>query len=99
MTKKEKFMHYLDEVEKEGYEYFSVTIKTEGSQGNEVIINPICNYETKRAYYDKAYDEDLVLKSFSGIKIVGYDAFDNNCILDETMFSEDYYEYSMEGDE
>lgn len=96
MTRKELFLKFLDEVAQEGYEYFSVTIKTEGSDGNEVIINPMCNYEKKKAYYDKAYDDGLVLKSFNGIKIVGYDAFDNNCILDNTMFSEEYYESSME---
>lgn len=97
MTKKDRFLKYLDKVFEQGWDYFSVTIKTEGSNDNEVIVNPMCNYETKRAYYDKAYDADLVLKSFSGIKIVGYDAFCEEYTFNKDILSEEFYKDIVEG--
>lgn len=74
MSCKEQFLQFLDGSHEQKYEYFAVLIDTENSNGYELIVNPMCNYETKRAYYDKAYDDDLVLKSFNGIRVVDYDA-------------------------
>ena len=74
MSCKSEFLEFLDESYEQKYKYFTVLIDTESSNGYELIVNPICNYETKRAYYDKAYDDDLILKSFSGIRIIDYDA-------------------------
>ena len=74
MSCKSEFLEFLDESYEQKYEYFAVLIDTENSNGYELIVNPMCNYETKRAYYDKAYDDDLILKSFSGIRIIDYDA-------------------------
>lgn len=99
MTKKEKFLDYLDSAVSQEWDYFSVTIKTEGSNDNEVIINPMSNYETKRAYYDKAYDDNLVLKSFSGIKIVGYDAFYEEYTFNKEILSEEFYKDIVELEE
>ena len=52
--------------------YIAVKIKTRNSIGEEIIINPKSNFETKLDYYKNAYDENLVLKSFNGIQIVGF---------------------------
>lgn len=52
--------------------YIGIEITTEGSRGSEVIINPTVNFENKLSYYEKAYTDDLVLKSFNGISITGF---------------------------
>lgn len=52
--------------------YVGVKIEMEGFPKAEIIINDKENFESKFAYYKKAYDENLVLKSFNGIKIVGF---------------------------
>ena len=38
----------------------------------EIIINENENFDSKFAYYKKAYNEGLTLKTFNGIKIVGF---------------------------
>jgi len=50
--------------------YVAVKIQMQGFEEPEVIINRKENYETKLAYYKKAYNEDLTLKAFNGIKII-----------------------------
>ena len=52
--------------------YIGVRIETQGSARPEIIINPTENFETKLEYYQKAYNDDLTLKSFNGIKITGF---------------------------
>lgn len=52
--------------------YIAVKIKTRNSIGEEIIINPKSNFEAKLNYYKNAYNENLVLKSFDGIQIVGF---------------------------
>jgi len=63
--------------------YVAVKIQMQGFEKPEVIVNEKENFDTKLAYYKKAYDEDLVLKTFKGIKIVNF-AFGNepNFIFD-----------------
>lgn len=53
--------------------YVGVLIETKGSNAPEIIINPSENFDAKLEYYKKAYTEDLVLKSFDGIRIVRFD--------------------------
>jgi hypothetical protein len=43
--------------------FFAVRIETEGHPAPEIIINPVENLNMKQAYYNKAYDDDLVLIS------------------------------------
>lgn len=38
----------------------------------EIIINGEANFETKLAYYERAYNEDLTLKNNPAIKITDY---------------------------
>ena len=54
-----------------GVNYIGVRIQMQGFDEPEVIINPKENFETKLAYYKKAYNEDITLKTFNGIKIIG----------------------------
>ena len=51
--------------------FVAVKIQTEGHPGAEVIINPKENFDVKLEYYKKAYNDDLILKAFNGIKIIG----------------------------
>lgn len=53
--------------------YIGVLIETRGSEAPEVIINPAENFDAKLEYYKKAYNDDLVLKTFDGIKIRAFD--------------------------
>ena len=52
--------------------WIAVAIKTNGNESSELILNPNVNFDSKLEYYKKAYTDDLVLKSFDGIKIVGF---------------------------
>jgi len=56
----------------EGWKYIGIRIQMEGFQEPEVIINPIENFDAKLAYYKKVYNDDLTLKTFNGIKIIGF---------------------------
>jgi len=60
--------------------YIGVKIQMQGFEQPEVIINPFENFETKLAYYQKAYNDDLTLKTFNGIKIIGFTY--GNCYSD-----------------
>ena len=75
MTKKERLMQDIQYAIDYKVPYFYVKIAKKGSEGLEIIINPFCNFEQKKAYYDKAYDDNLVLKSYDGIRIVSWDCF------------------------
>lgn len=52
--------------------YVAVKIQMEGFEKPEIIINENENFQTKLEYYKKAYNDDLTLKSFNGIKIIGF---------------------------
>lgn len=91
MTKKEQLIAEFDCAMAMKCEFIAVAIKTEGNDDVEIIVNPRCNFENKLEYYKKAYDDNLVLKTFNGIKIVcacGFDGendFDtiSDCLLEE----------------
>jgi hypothetical protein len=51
--------------------YIGVLIQMQGFETPEIIINETPNFKSKLEYYEKAYNEDLTLKTFSGIKIIG----------------------------
>lgn len=59
----------FEQAREAGASYVAVAIWTRGSEGLEIIINPKENFAAKQAYYEKAYTEDLVLKTFDGICI------------------------------
>ncbi len=53
-------------------EYVGVKIQMQDFQKPEIIINPRENFDAKLEYYKKAYNDDLTLKTFNGIKIIGF---------------------------
>jgi len=66
----EKCFHYASVND---IKYIGVKIKMQGFPKPEIIINENVNFDSKFSYYKKAYNDDLVLKSFSGIQIIGCD--------------------------
>lgn len=51
---------------------FSVIISMPDLPDHEIITNPIQNLALKASYYERAYDDQLRLKSNDGVRIVGY---------------------------
>lgn len=51
--------------------YFGIIVKTDNGS-TEYIINPVENLKFKRNDYNDSYDEDLTLKYYKRIKIVGF---------------------------
>jgi hypothetical protein len=49
--------------------FAGVRIETRGMQEPEYIINPHANIAQKLVYYNGAYNDDLTLKTYDGIKI------------------------------
>ena len=60
------------EASRKGRKYVGVLIEMEGFPRPEVIINENANFDSKFAYYAKAYNDNLTLKTFNGIKIIGF---------------------------
>ena len=60
------------EASKQDKKYVGVKIQMQGFSKPEIIINENKNFNSKFAYYANAYNEDLTLKTFNGIKIVGF---------------------------
>lgn len=57
-----------------------VMIQAPDCEKEEIIINPSCNVEFKMNYYKNAYDDELKLKSFDKIRIVGFGMVTNEVI-------------------
>lgn len=78
MNKKEQLMDAFKEWVESNVDYFAVSIETKGNPDLEIIVNPFSNLKNKMEYYQNAYDDNLVLKTYDGIKIVGACGFDND---------------------
>ena len=63
--------------------YIGIKVQAENMEGPEVIINPTENFEAKSDYYKRAYNEDLSLKTASGIKIIGFTYGDSYADIQE----------------
>ncbi len=74
------------EAKEEEANFIGVKIKMAGFEEPEIIINPIENFDTKLAYYQKAYNDDLTLKTFSGIKIVDFYYGDDYLTIQEGLY-------------
>ena len=72
MLTMENLERCFESAKEQGYPYVGVKIKMEGFEEAEVIVNPIANFDKKLEYCKKAYNDDLTLKSFNGIKIIGF---------------------------
>lgn len=55
---------------KNNSEYVAVKVSMSGFEGCEIIINPTNNFQAKLEYYKNAYNDNLTLKTFNGIKII-----------------------------
>ncbi len=55
-----------------GANFVGVVIEMQGFPRPEIIINERANFESKLEYYKKAYNQNLTLKTFNGIKIIGF---------------------------
>ena len=53
--------------------YMEVYVEMPDLPEAEIIRNPIANMSKKLAYYKGAYNDDLTLKTYDEIKIVGVD--------------------------
>lgn len=69
MSKKEKLKKVIESCIKKGY-MLGVLIKVPFCSRPEVVINYADNLEAKYDYYDRAYDEDLFLKTNKEIEIL-----------------------------
>lgn len=65
--------------------YVAVKVQMEGFLKPEIIINENANFNSKLEYYKKAYNEDLTLKSFNGIKIVAFCYGDSFSEIEEDL--------------
>lgn len=72
MTKLEEMVTYLlDDQNKIDNELFFITVKIEGAERDEMIINHISQLEHKVSYYEHTYDEDLHHKH-GNVEIIYY---------------------------
>lgn len=60
---KAKFKEIVDDGIARSRQFMVVKIETEGNPGPEIIVNPAENFAAKRAYYNKAYNDDMELIS------------------------------------
>ena len=70
---------------KQNKKYVGVKIQMQGFSKPEIIINENENFNSKLDYYKKAYNEDLTLKTFNGIKIVGFTYGDSFKDIEEDL--------------
>lgn len=52
--------------------FVGIKVHMAGFPKPEVIINENANFDLKFDYYKKSYNDDLTLKSYDGIKIIGF---------------------------
>lgn len=69
-----------------GARFVAIVIQMEGFQEDEIIVNPSENFESKLAYYQKTYDENLQHKFAPGISITGFTFGENFGSLSRDLF-------------
>lgn len=85
MTKKEKLIELFEEAIISDEEFVAVAVETNGNDEYEIIINPRENFEKKLEYYKNSYNDDLVLNTYNGIKIVAAIKFEGELMFDEVL--------------
>lgn len=78
ITKKEQLIEIFEDAINFKAHYIAVEVETKGSEKNEIIINPYENFQKKLEYYVKAYNDDLVLNTYDGIRIISAISLDDN---------------------
>lgn len=66
--------------------YVAVSIMMPGFEKPEIIINDKENINSKLEYYKKAYNNDLTLKTFNQIKIIGFTYSDTFSDIEADLF-------------
>lgn len=82
MTRKEELNEVFEAAIKNEDDYIAIAVETHGNPEWEIIINPIENYEQKLAYYQNAYNDDLVLNTYDGIRIASMCSFNGSVDLE-----------------
>lgn len=75
----------FETAKKRNRNYVGVQIEMQGFPKPEVIINEYNNFDAKLEYYMKAYNDDLILKTFNGIRIIGFGSGDTYQEIQELL--------------
>lgn len=70
---------------KNNKKFIGIKIRIPDAIVPEIIINPYENFENKLAYYKRAYNNDLTLKTFRDIKIVDFTCKDCLCEIEKEL--------------
>ena len=65
-----EFIETFKQAEESGSKFIGVVIHMDGFPKDEIIINDFVNFNSKLAYYEKTYDENLDHRFAKGISIV-----------------------------
>ena len=68
----ENLVNNFEQAKNRNAKYIGIVIMMLGAEKPEIIINSKENFDTKLAYYQNAYNNDLTLKAVEGIRIVGF---------------------------
>lgn len=80
-----KLVEFFEIAEEKEAKYVGVLVSMPGFTAPEVIINSSVNFEEKLNYYKRAYNVDLTLKTFSGIRIIGATYGNNFAEIQENL--------------
>lgn len=70
-----------------GAKFVAVQIYTRGNERPELIVNQKESFDNKLEYYKKAYNDDLVLKTYDGICIKGIAYGDNLDEIEDSLIN------------
>ena len=65
--------------------YVALLIKIADNEYPEIIINERANFDFKLSYYKEAYNNDLTLKSYDKIKILGFTYANSFSAIEEDL--------------
>jgi len=85
---KELLMEIIDIGINSDLSYLGVLVETVGSPNKELIMNSFSSFEFKKDYYNKAYNDNLELNSFNGIRIVDAYVSDSTQEIADALTSE-----------
>lgn len=81
---KNELINLFNDIERRNHLFFGVAIKKPDLDKPEIIINHFDNFANKKQYYINEYDDNLVCKTNSNIKIV--DAFSSDYVSDIVLY-------------
>lgn len=91
-----ELLNYID-IQKEGMGSIYIYIKLPNCKEPELIVNTFTDIDSKRAYYEKIYNDDLTNKYNKEIQIVGVsNSLNNNFIIVENETIKHYRKIANE---